>query len=57
MSEFTLIHKNIPEYVGIQDTRQGSGNVSYNTQREVSQLVNEYLFRDEYIQNPVKDLR
>ena len=31
--------------------------VSYNTQRKVTLQVPEYLFRDEHIQNPVKDLR
>ena len=45
------------EYVWIYDNRQGSAYTSYNIQREVTPLVNEYLFRDGRIQNPVKDLR
>ena len=43
-----------PEYA---NNRQDSEYVSYNTQREVILQVNEYLLRDELIQNPFTDIR
>ena len=43
---------NMPEYVWIYDHRQASEYVSYNTWREVTLQVNEYLLRDGCIQNP-----
>ena len=47
----------MPVYVWIYNNRQGSEYISYNTYREVTLEVNEYLLRDRRIQNPVKDLR
>ena len=47
----------MPEYVWISGNRQDSEYVSYNTQLKVTLQVNEYLLRDECIQNSVKDLR
>ena len=45
------------EYVGVYNNRQGSEYVSYNALCDVTLQVNEYLFRDGCIQNPVKDLK
>ena len=45
----------MPEYVWINDNRQGSEYVSYNTLRKITLHVNEYLLR--LIPNLVKDLR
>ena len=45
------------EYVWIYNNRQGSEYVSYNTQREVTLQVNEYLLSNRPIQNLVKNLR
>ena len=45
------------EYVWIYNIRQGSEYVSYNTQREVTLQVNEYLLSNRPIQNLVKNLR
>ena len=47
----------MPEYVWTSGNRQDSEYVSYNTQLKVTLQVNEYLLRDECIQNSVKDLR
>ena len=47
----------MPDYVSIYNNRQGSENLSYNTYREITLQVNEYLLRDKHIQNPTKDLR
>ena len=47
----------MPDYVQIYDNRQGSEYISQNTQREVIRQVNEYLLRDEPIQNAAKDRR
>ena len=47
----------MPEYAWISGNRQDSEYVSYNTQFKVTLQVNEYLLRDECIQNSVKDLR
>ena len=44
MPEFTIIDRVL-------------NNISYNTQREVTLQVYQYLLRDERIQNPAKDLR
>ena len=54
MSEQDL---NMPEYVGIYNNKQGSEYVSYDTQRKVTQQVNQYLLRDGRIQNPFKGIR
>ena len=44
MSEFTLIDKNIPEYVWIYDNRHGSEYVSYNIWwRWLYKLMSTYL--------------
>ena len=45
------------EYVGVYNNRQGSEYVSCNALCDVTLQVNEYLFRDGCIQNPVKDLK
>ena len=47
----------MPEYVCMYDNRQGSEYVLYNTQREVTLQINDYLLTDGRIQNLVKDLR
>ena len=47
----------MPEYAWISGNRQDSEYVSYNTQLKVTLQVNEYLLRDECIQNSLKDLR
>ena len=46
-SIYATIWLNMPEYVWIYDNRQGSEYASYNTQREVTLQVNEYLLRDQ----------
>ena len=47
----------MPEYVWISGNIQGSEYVSQNTECNVKPQVNECLFRDRHIHNPVKDLR
>ena len=38
----------MPVYVWIYNNRQGSEYISYNTYREITLEVNEYLLRDSY---------
>ena len=45
------------DYVSIYDNKQGSENLSYNTYREMTLQVNEYVLQDKHISNLTKDIR
>ena len=50
-------NKTMPTYIQICGNSQSSGYDLYNTQHEVTVQVNEYLIREERIQNLANELR